>query len=83
MDIIGNLRNLLEFLKYGIEYESKVFGQYQNYFKYGGYFVKIFFLGFVVNFVYLFFGCLFDVKVIDEIEENLYGIVEIKCFYKY
>lgn len=30
MDIFGSLRNLLEFLKYGIVYESKVFEWYQN-----------------------------------------------------
>lgn len=51
--------------------------------KYNGYFVKIFILGFIVNFLYLFFGCFLDGKVIDEIEDSLYGIFEIKCFYKY
>ena len=70
-------------MKHGIEYECKALEQYQNYLKHSGHPVKTFSSGFVVNPAYTFLGCSPDAKVIDETEENAYGIVEIKCPYKH
>ena len=83
VDTYGSLRNLPEPLKHGIEHESKALEQYQNYLKHSGHPVKTFSSGFVENPARPFLGCLPDAKVIDETEDNPYGIVEIKCPYKH
>ena len=83
MDTPGNLRNLSESLKHGIAHKGKAREQLQNYLKHSGHPVETFSSGFVVNPAYSFLGCSPDAKVIDETEENPYGIVEIKCPYKH
>ena len=83
MDTSGSLRNLPEPLKHGIEHESKALEQYQNYLKHSGHPVKTLSSGFVVNPAYPFLGCSPDAKVIDETEDNPFGIAEIKCPYKH
>ena len=82
-DTCGSLGNLPEPLKHSIEHESKALEQYQNYLKHCRHPVKTFSSGVVVNPPYPFLGCSPDAKVIDETEDNPYGIVEIKCPYKY
>ena len=77
-NIPGNSRNLPESLKHGIEYESKALEQYENYLKHSGYPVKTFPSGFVVNPAFPFLGCSPDAKIIDETEDNPFGILEIK-----
>ena len=83
----GNQRNLPEPLKHGIEYESKAvelssIKTFLNL-KHSGHPVKTFSSGLVVNPAYPFLGCSPDAKVIDETEDNPYGILEIKCPYKH
>ena len=65
-------------MKHGIDHECKALEQYQNYFKHSGHPVKTFSSGFVVNPAYPFLSCSPDARVIDETEDNAYGIAVIK-----